>query len=54
MCPGALMILSWVMLTSIGVMTAKYGKLLFPKVNPCGANIWFQVLYQFFQFTSDA
>ncbi|XP_076441041.1 putative ferric-chelate reductase 1 [Babylonia areolata] len=40
---GALMMIAWVMLTSIGIMTAKYGKPMFPKVNPCGANIWFQI-----------
>ncbi|KAL8582083.1 hypothetical protein ACOMHN_004003 [Nucella lapillus] len=40
---GALMMIGWVMLTSVGVMTAKYGKLMFPKVNPCGANIWLHI-----------
>ena len=37
------MIISWLMLTSIGITTAKYGKPMFPKINPCGANLWFQV-----------
>ncbi|KAK7099855.1 hypothetical protein V1264_022902 [Littorina saxatilis] len=40
---GALMIISWVMLMSIGITTAKYGKAMFPKINPFGVNIWFQI-----------
>ncbi|XP_025111276.1 putative ferric-chelate reductase 1 [Pomacea canaliculata] len=38
-----LMIISWLLLTSFGVMTAKYGKPLWPKFSPCGTNIWFHI-----------
>ncbi|KAK7508306.1 hypothetical protein BaRGS_00000545, partial [Batillaria attramentaria] len=38
---GILMIVAWVLFTSIGITTAKYGKPMWPKFKPFGDNIWF-------------
>ena len=40
---GILMIISWIMLTSIGITSAKYGKPMFPKISFFGANTWLNV-----------
>ena len=49
-CTGCLMLLAWMVSTSIAIILARYYKLMWPNDRWCGQKIWFAVRTLLFFF----